>query len=110
MIVQCFLDHLGSHVLECATVGQALALVCVPGIVELNLVVNGPAKITELDHVVVVDEQVFGLQISVDEAVLMQKVDASDRLDEVPEGLFFDEALALWNLHKKVLLGNKLHH
>ena len=58
---------------------------------------------------VVINEQVLRLQISVDETVLVQEIDTGDCLDEEPKSAVFVETLALWNLQKQVAFRDVLH-
>ena len=96
MVMMTMIDHFGSHVLEGTAKSVALALVGV-SIVFLDLTLAGPPEITDLKHVVLVDEQVFRLQISVYETVLMKEVDAGHRLYEEVEGGLLGEAALFLN-------------
>ncbi len=78
--------HLGSHVLKSATE-------CIP---LLKIVVlYTPPKVTDLQHVIIVNKKILWLNVSVNEAILMKKVNASTSLDEEVEGLIFRESLLL---------------
>ena len=88
-------DHLGCHVLECTTEGVALAFIELAIVVHVHLTFARPAKVADLKYVVLVHEQIFRLQISMNEAVLVEEVDASDRLDEEIKCGLLAEALLL---------------
>ena len=109
VVVLPMVDHLRCHVLECATEGVALALVELAIVVHVHLTFTRPAKVADLQHVVLVHEQVFWLQISMDEAVLVEEVDASDRLDEEIKCGLLAEALLLPDQGEQVALSHVLH-
>ena len=109
VVVLPMVDHLRCHVLECATEGVALAFVELAIVVHVHLAFTRPAKVADLQHVVLVHEQVFWLQVSMDEAVLVEEVDASDRLDEEIKRGLLAEALLLPNQGEQVALGHVLH-
>ena len=102
-------DHLGSHVLQRAAESVALSLVQVTIGIRLDLTLTGPSEIANFEHVILVDEQVLRLQISMNETILMQEVNASDRLYKEVKGCLFGEAALFFDEDEEVTLGDILH-
>lgn len=110
VVVALLVDHLGSHVLQGATVSLSFSFVLKAFRVTLHLVVNSPTEVADFDEMVVIDQEVFRLQIPMDVAFLLQEVDSCQSLDEVPKGLVFGQVFFLVDSREKVSLWNVLHH
>ena len=66
----------------------------------IELWLTRPPKVANLDHIVIVNEEVFRLKITMDEAIFVQEVNTGHRLDEVVEGLLLREAILLLDEHE----------
>lgn len=73
VIVVLVLDHFRSHILEGAAEGVPLLHV---------IRLDAPAEIADLDDVALLDQNVLRLDVSVDQALLVQIVNAGADLDE----------------------------
>ena len=80
-----FIHHFWRHVLERATERLSIRREHIALRVLLKLDFTSPAKVANLNHLLVVDEQVFRLQIPVNEPVLVHEVNAANSLNEVPK-------------------------
>ena len=109
MSMWSLVSHLRRHVSRCSTVSISLFLVLIALRVSLYVEFTSPAKVTDLNTVIIVDQEVLRFEISVDELVLVQEVDADHGLDEVPEGLLFVVASVLADGIEKVVLRDVLH-
>lgn len=109
MVIEILIDHLWRHVLQRAAVSLPLPFVEVALRVALNRVVDGPAEVANLNYMIVIDEQVLRLQISMNETVLVQEIDTNYCLNEEPKSAVFIETLALRDLQKQVALWDVLH-
>ena len=101
--------HLGRHISRCSTVSIALFLVLVALGVGLDIELTGPAKVADFNAVILVDQEVLRFEISVDELVLVEEVDADHGLDEVPERLLLVVASVLADGVEEVVLRDVLH-
>ena len=109
VVIEILVDHLWRHVLQRAAISLPFPFVEVALRVALDRVVDRPAEVANLNYMVVVDEQVLRLQISMNETVLVQEIDACDCLNEEPKSAVFIETLALRDLQKQVALWYVLH-
>ena len=71
MVIEILVDHFWRHVIKRAAISLPLTLVKVALRVALDRIVDRPAEVTNLDYMVVIDEQVLRLQISMNETVLV---------------------------------------
>ena len=62
MIVRLVVDHLGSHVLQRAAESVALLI---------GILFNTPAEIANFDRLVLTDQQIFRLEVPMDEPIMM---------------------------------------
>lgn len=74
VIVRLVVDHFGRHVLERATKSVALFI---------GVLLNAPPEITYLDCLVLRDQKVLRLQVSVYKPIVVKKVDTGHRLYKV---------------------------
>ena len=107
--VWVFIHHFWCHVLERATERLSIPREHIALRILLKLDLTSPAKVANLYHLLVVDEQVFRLQIPVNEPVLVHEVNAANSLNEVPKRVTFVEALFLGDALEEVLLLDELH-
>lgn len=77
VVVSFVLDHFWRHVLEGSTEGIPLLAV---------VRLNAPAEVADLDDVAFFNEDVLGLDVPVNESLLVHVVDARADLDEEVEG------------------------
>ena len=89
MIVRLLHDHLGGHILECTT--ESCSLRIEVSLTLGNCSFNAPAKIANFENVVSTYEEIFWLQISMDEAIFMQEIKSGDSLDPEVEGFIFSK-------------------
>ena len=82
MVVRLIRDHFRSHVLKSAAKSVPLGV---------DLLFHAPSEVANFQHVFVAHKQVFGFEISMDEAVYVQKVNACNSLDEEVKGLVLCE-------------------
>ena len=61
VIVLSMVDHFRSHVLQRAAERVPLALIQVPVRILVQIRLASPAKVADLEYIVLVDEQIFGL-------------------------------------------------
>ena len=80
-------DHFRCHILGCSTVGVSLPFIHVTLRISLDIGFANPPKVTDFDQVLLTNEEIFRLQVSVDESVFVQKIDALDCLNEKPESV-----------------------
>lgn len=104
------IEHFGRHVLKSTTKRLPFLLVDVPLLISDQIGLAGPAKVTDLDSVTVTNEQVFRLQVPVDEAVFVEEVNSCGRLDKEPKRIGLGQSLALRNPLEQSCLGNELHN
>ena len=71
VVIEILVDHLWRHVLQRAAISLPFPFVEVALRVALDRVVDRPAEVANLNYMVVVDEQVLRLQISMNETVLV---------------------------------------
>ena len=67
---------------------------------------DAPSKVTDLDDVAVFDEDVFGLDISVNKPLLVQIIDSGTNLDEEIEGCILAQELLLTDEVEQIALGS----
>ena len=108
--MMAMIDHLWSHVLEGTAKSVPLALIRIPIVVFIDLTLAGPPEITDFQNVVFIDEQVFRLQISMNEAILMKEIDTGHSLYEKVEGGLFGETTLFLDKNEQVALCNVLHN
>lgn len=103
VVVGLIRDHFWCHVLKCPAEGVPLLL---HRVIEtfFSRGLHAPAKIADLEHIVLRDQQVFWLQVSVDEAVFVQEVDPCDCLNEEIKSLGFTKHALLPDDKKQVTL------
>lgn len=89
------LNHLGSHVLQCAA--ESVPLLVMVGL-------NAPTEIADLDDVSILDEYVFRLDVSMDQALLVHVVYARADLYEEVEGGILAQVLLLPDQVEQVAL------
>lgn len=71
----------------------------------------GEAVVCELDVPVIIDQYVFGFELPVNDAGLMQKLNSDDDLGEhVSDGTFGEDEVLLSGVEIEVALGQVLHH
>ena len=106
--------HLRGHVSRSAAKSRPLALVLIPLRIRLKLHLLRPAEVTYLQMLRIVHQQIFWLQITMDEAILVQEVYAGRRLDKIQECEVFTEAHRLASPPRypliQVLVWHELHH
>ena len=90
------LDHLRSHVLESATKSVPLLHV-----VQLD----APPEVADLDYVAVLDEDVLWFDVSMNQTLLVQVVDAATDLDEEVESRVLRKELLPSDEIEQVSLG-----
>ena len=84
MVVVFVLNHLRSHILQSATESVSL----------LHMVrLHAPPKITNFDDISILNQDIFWLDISVNQALLMHIVDATADLYEKIKGSVFAKKL-----------------
>ena len=110
MVVLPVINHFRRHILQCPAKSVPLTLVHLTVIVLVKLTLTGPPKVANFQHVVLVDEQVFRFEVTMDKPVLVQEVDACNGLNEEVKSSFFREATLFLNEHKQVALCHVLHH
>ena len=88
-------DHFGSHVLKRPAEGVSLAFVHLAIVVRLHLTLTRPTKVTYLQNVVFVHEQIFRLQIAMNKTILVEEVDSGHCLDKEIKCRIFREAFVL---------------
>lgn len=103
-------EHLGCHVLKCATERLPLLLVDVALLISHHIGLASPAKVTDLDPISLTNEQVLRFQVPMDEAVLMEEIYPGGRLNEEPKCLRLGQSLAFGYPFEQVKLGHVLHH
>jgi hypothetical protein len=80
MVVILILNHLWSHILESTTEGVSL----------LHVVrLNTPTKVTDLNDISILDQDVFGFDISMNKTLFMHIINARAYLNEEVEGRIF---------------------
>ena len=103
VIMGQFLDHLRCHVLESTAEGVPLLFKATSHIC-LAARLNTPPEVTNLEHIIGANQQIFWLQIPVDESILVQKVDASHSLNEEIKCLILSEPLLPSNNEEQIAL------
>ena len=89
------LNHLGSHILQRTT--KSIPLLTV-------IRLHTPSKVADFDDVTLLDKDVFWLDVSVDETLLVHIVDAGTHLDEKVEGCVLRKILLFSNKVKQITL------
>ena len=107
--MRVFIHHLRCHVLKRSAERVSIRREHVALRILLKLYLTSPAKVANLYHLFIVDEQVFRLQIPVDKPVLVHEVNTADGLNEVPERVALVEALILGNALEEISLLDELH-
>jgi hypothetical protein len=99
VIVILILNHLWSHVFKSSTKGVSLLHV---------IRLNAPAEITDFNDVSFFDQDIFRLDISVNETLLVHVVDTTAHLNEEVKGSVFGQELLLTNQVKQVAFAGVL--
>ena len=98
-------DHFRSHVLERTAERmprRVVTLLCFLG--HSAVVLHAPAKVAYLQSIFVADKQILRLDVPMDEAVFVEKVDPGDRLDKIVECFVLVELLVIPDDKKEVPL------
>lgn len=88
MVVVLVLNHLRGHVLERTT--KSVSLLHVIGL-------DAPTEITNLDDVTILNQDVLGFDVSMDQALLVQVVDTGTHLNEEVKSCVLIQVLLLPN-------------
>ena len=83
MVVWLVLEHFGRHILERPAEGFAAFF--------LLFHVHTPSEITYLQQILFTDYHIFWFYVPVDEAILLQEINTTTRLDKEVESLVFVE-------------------
>jgi len=102
--------HFRRHILESTTKSFSFLLVHIPLRVRLDIAANCPAEVANLDLIVLIDEQILWFEVPVDNVVFVNKVNACNSLNKVPESLILRETLFFGNFFEKILLRDELHY
>jgi hypothetical protein len=89
VIVGQLFNHLRSHVLECAAVRCTHVVRHVNRVIRVSACFCARAEVTHLECIVLGQQHVLGLDVTVDQPILVKEVDALDSLDEVVEHFIF---------------------
>jgi len=107
--MMAMVDHLRRHVLKSAAKGVSLPLIHVAIGIHVDLTFTSPAKIANLQHVILIYQQVFWLQIPMYETVLVEKVDSCHSLYEKVKCCFFSETTLFLDQNKEITLRDVFH-
>lgn len=107
LVVLTGLDHLGREVVESAAHGGS-SVAGIGGRVAAD--VGGPAEVGKLDAVVEVDEDVFGLEVPVDEVLAVEVLQGTGDLVDVVGGERVGEALEPGEGLVELAVGGVLDH
>ena len=109
VVVLAMIYHFRCHILQRATERVALPFVHLAVSVEIHLTFTRPPEVTNLQHVVIIDEQILRLKIAVNEAIFVQKIDTGHRLDKEIKCRILRKALFLADKREQVAFGYVLH-
>ncbi len=79
-------NHFRRHVLERAAKGVSLLI---------EFLLDAPSEVADLEHVFIAHQKVLRLEVSVNKAVFVQKVDTSNSLHKKVESLVFGQQALL---------------
>lgn len=78
--------HFRGHILECAAKGVSLLV---------EFLLDAPPEIANLQHVFISHQKVLRLEVSMNKAVFVQKVDSSNGLNKKVKSLVFGQQTML---------------
>ena len=82
MVMRLLFHHFGCHILQSSAESISLFTLFI-------WLLNAPTEVTNFEYIFFTNEKIFGFQITMDEAILVQKVNASHCLDKKVECLVF---------------------
>jgi len=110
VVVPSVIYHFWSHVFESSAKSVPLPLELLTVLIGINFTFTCPAEVAYFENVVFINQEILRLKISVNETVLVQKVYASDCLNEEVKGCLFTEAALFLDQDKEVAFCNILHN
>ena len=111
MVVLAIINHFRRHILQCTAKSISLTFIHL-AIVRIlrKIALTRPPKVAYFQHVVLIHQQILRLQIPVDKAIFVQKVDTCARLNEKVKSRFLRKTALFLYQDKKVTLCNILHY
>jgi len=100
VVVSLVFNHFRGHVLQSAAKGVALLV---------EFLLDTPSEIANLQYVLFTHQEVFRLEISVDKAVFVEKVDSSDSLNKKVECFVLCQQTLLVSISNDVEKVSLLH-
>ena len=110
VIVLSMIDHFWRHILQCATESVSLAFVHLSICVLFHLTFASPAEVTNFEQVILVDQKILRLQISMNKTVLVQEINSGHRLNEKVESRLLCETTLFLDQNKQVALRHVFHN
>ena len=108
MVVRLVCDHLWGHILESATKSVPLFLFKGVRPIRISSSFNTPSEVANLQDIILSNQQVFRLQIPVDESMFVQKVNASNALNKEIKCFCFTQLTLFTDDKEQIALCNVL--